>query len=169
MSASTSRARRQGKTLVLTIADKESDAYLGEILLFFRQWQVAELAYLVLPSARGRGLATKAVRLMGTWAFDRLGVQRLQLMVAVENKSSHRVAEKNGIGGGVLRSAYEVQGARADMVMSRDFQVTRRWLSDVCRSLRRQVAASSGPCWLLRETFPHTGAASWYVPGPLDL
>jgi len=111
-------ARRQGNTLVLTIADKESDAYLGEILLFSRQWQVAELAYLVLPSARGRGLAPTAVRLMSTWAFDRLGAQRLQLMVAVENESSHRVAEKNGYRReGVLRSAYEVRGARADMVM----------------------------------------------------
>jgi len=39
-------------------------------------------------------------------------------MVAVENESSHRVAEKNGYRReGVLRSAYEVRGARADMVM----------------------------------------------------
>ena len=112
------RARRKGETLVLTIADKRTDGYMGEVLLFARQWNVAELAYVVVAAARGRGIATEAVRLVGDWAFEKLGVQRLQLMVAVDNDASHRVAEKNGYRReGLLRSAYEVRGVREDMVM----------------------------------------------------
>src|SRR5262245_25827443 len=112
------RARRQGKSLALTIAEKDTDAYMGEVLLFARQWDVAELAYVVVAAARGRGIATEAVCLVGDWAFEKLGIQRLQLMVAVDNDASHRVAAKSGYRReGLLRSAYEVRGVRTDMVM----------------------------------------------------
>ncbi|HJP87908.1 MAG TPA: GNAT family N-acetyltransferase, partial [Candidatus Limnocylindrales bacterium] len=54
------------------------------------------VGYWLLPSARGRGLASDAVRLVATWATQELGVQRLRLATAPDNERSRRVAERNG-------------------------------------------------------------------------
>jgi len=73
--------RRRGSMLDLVIADSGNDGYLGEVLLFKREWDTGELAYVVAPFARGRGIATEAVKLLSGWAFDALGMHRLQLKV----------------------------------------------------------------------------------------
>jgi len=39
----------------------------------------AAVGYWLAPSARGRGVATHATRLMARWAFEGLGVARLEL------------------------------------------------------------------------------------------
>lgn len=56
----------------------------------------AEIGYWIVPSARGRGLAVRAVEAVVRWGFTGLGVQRIQLFHAVENVASGRVAEKAG-------------------------------------------------------------------------
>lgn len=56
----------------------------------------AELSYWVLPEARGAGIAVTAVRALATWAFDDLGMHRLEILHAVGNLPSCRVAEKAG-------------------------------------------------------------------------
>ena len=56
----------------------------------------AEVGYWITPSARGRGLAALAVEAACRWAFDDLGLHRIQLFHAVENEASGRVAEKAG-------------------------------------------------------------------------
>jgi precorrin-6A synthase len=58
--------------------------------------EVAEAAYWVSPAARGRGLATRALRLLSRWAFDEAGVERLWLEIEPGNDASHRVALKAG-------------------------------------------------------------------------
>ena len=58
--------------------------------------EVAEAAYWVSPSARGRGVATRALRLLSRWAFDEAGVERLWLEIEPGNDASHRVALKAG-------------------------------------------------------------------------
>lgn len=56
----------------------------------------AEVSYWVLPEARGRGLAVAGVRALTRWAFDELGMHRLEILHAVGNLPSCRVAEKAG-------------------------------------------------------------------------
>ena len=56
----------------------------------------ASVSYWVLPEARGRGVATRAVQVAACHAFDALGVHRLQLQHALANTASCRVAEKAG-------------------------------------------------------------------------
>lgn len=56
----------------------------------------AELAYWVVPAARGRGVAVAAVGAVGEWAFAELGLHRLELDHSVANTASCRVAEKAG-------------------------------------------------------------------------
>jgi RimJ/RimL family protein N-acetyltransferase len=59
-----------------------------------REQEDGEIGYWIAPSARGRGLAARAVDAACRWAFDDLGLQRIQLFHAVENVASGRVAEK---------------------------------------------------------------------------
>jgi RimJ/RimL family protein N-acetyltransferase len=75
----------------------------------------AELGYMLAPGARGRGVATDALRQLSDWAFGTLGACRLQLLISVDNQPSSRVAERAGFTlEGVLRSMYVKQDLRSD-------------------------------------------------------
>ena len=81
---------------------------------------VAEVGYWMATEARGRGLCTRAVRLISGWALRDCGVARLQLRADEENGASKRVAENAGFTReGVLRSSrYNARlGRRVDFVM----------------------------------------------------
>jgi RimJ/RimL family protein N-acetyltransferase len=78
----------------------------------------AAVGYWVTPSARGRGVATHATRLLARWAFDELLVARLELTCSPDNESSQRVAYRCGfVREGLLRSHLVFQGARRDTVL----------------------------------------------------
>ena len=83
---------------------------------------VAEVGYWVHPAARGRGVATEAVRLLVRHALvpiedGGLGLRRVVLSAATGNTASQRVAEKNGfVQGGVRRAAGRLgDGTWADL------------------------------------------------------
>ena len=59
-------------------------------------FRIAEIGYGLRPGWRGRGLTTRAVRLVSDWAFSRAGFARLELGAAVDNAASRRVAERAG-------------------------------------------------------------------------
>jgi RimJ/RimL family protein N-acetyltransferase len=64
----------------------------------------AEAAYWVVPGARGRGIATRAVAVVREWAFDAVGFHRLRLQHSVGNDGSCRVANNSGFAfEGVMR------------------------------------------------------------------
>jgi RimJ/RimL family protein N-acetyltransferase len=66
-----------------------------------------ELGYRVAPWARGRGIATMALGTVTDWGFATLELTRMQLLHAVENVASCRVAEKCGfLHEGTTRSSY---------------------------------------------------------------
>ncbi|HEX7255109.1 MAG TPA: GNAT family N-acetyltransferase [Gaiellaceae bacterium] len=68
---------------------------------------VAEVGYWMAPSARGRGVCSKALELVSRWVLERPGMARLQLRTDEENLASKRVAEKAGFTReGVLRSSH---------------------------------------------------------------
>ena len=77
-----------------------------------------ELGYIVAPEARGRGIATEALRRLTRWAFDELEAQRIILLIDTENPGSNRVAERAGyVREGVLRSVFLKQRRRIDAVL----------------------------------------------------
>jgi RimJ/RimL family protein N-acetyltransferase len=63
------------------------------------------IGYWVAAPARGRGVCTRALRLLSRHGFDELGLQRLELITDPDNLASQRVAEKVGFRReGVLRA-----------------------------------------------------------------
>jgi RimJ/RimL family protein N-acetyltransferase len=72
----------------------------------------------VRRAARGRGVATSALRMLSRWALTSAGFERLQLVTETQNVASQRVAVKAGFQReGLLRSFVKVDGDRVDGVM----------------------------------------------------
>jgi RimJ/RimL family protein N-acetyltransferase len=102
------------------IEDAQSGAFLGiaALVAIEREENQAEIGYVVAREARGRGIATRALRLVTDYALGQVGLERVQLVIDVENEPSLRVAERCGyVREGVARSLYVKPGRRADMVV----------------------------------------------------
>ena len=108
--------RAAGNREAFAIVD-EDGGFLGLVLAprIEDDARTAELGYVVAPAARGRGVATEALRQLTEWAFAERGMQRLELLISVENTASKRVAERCGyVREGVLRSLHVKEGVRED-------------------------------------------------------
>jgi RimJ/RimL family protein N-acetyltransferase len=80
--------------------------------------QAGEIGYWCAPWARGQGVMSAAVRLVRDWAFDELGLERLELTTDVDNVGSQRVAAAAGFHReGVMRGYLAVRGRRSDDVL----------------------------------------------------
>jgi RimJ/RimL family protein N-acetyltransferase len=110
------RGRADGTREAFAILDAAGD-FAGVALAprIAEKERTAELGYVVAPAARGRGVATAALRALTQWAFSELGAIRLELLISVENHASKRVAERAGyVREGVLRSLWVKDGVRED-------------------------------------------------------
>ena len=109
-------ARADGSALALVVAAAAEPArLLGTIGIVRPDWDhgVAELGYWVAPWARGRGLAARALDLLGPWLVRELGFARLTLHIDADNAASRRVADRAGFAyEGTLRSAIAMKGRR---------------------------------------------------------
>ena len=94
-----------GTTVSWCVADATSGRALGEALLFVLEGTLdddtAELGYQVLPSARGRGVATAAARLVAAHALapradGGMGMRRLVAQTAEDNIGSNAVLDALG-------------------------------------------------------------------------
>ncbi|MPY94536.1 MAG: GNAT family N-acetyltransferase [Acidimicrobiia bacterium] len=78
----------------------------------------ANLGYWVRTSATGRGVATRAARLVAWYGHVQLSLHRLELVVAVGNAASEAVAAKLGASvEGVLRDRLLVGSRHCDAAM----------------------------------------------------
>jgi RimJ/RimL family protein N-acetyltransferase len=67
------------------------------------------------PAAAGRGLATRAARVMIDWAVRERGMHRVEWLVSSANTASINVAKRLGMKrDGVLRESYPRRGSRQD-------------------------------------------------------
>jgi RimJ/RimL family protein N-acetyltransferase len=57
-----------------------------------REAATVELGYVVAPRARGRGVATEALRLLTDWALHEVGAERIELRISTSNTGSQMVA-----------------------------------------------------------------------------
>ncbi|MEU2910936.1 GNAT family N-acetyltransferase [Streptomyces massasporeus] len=95
------------------VADAESGELLGRVAL--RELRLddgtAEVAYWTAPQARGRGVAARATTALTHWALDEIGFHRLELLHAVRNEASCRVASRTG---------FALEGTKRSAIMQPD-------------------------------------------------
>jgi RimJ/RimL family protein N-acetyltransferase len=91
----------------------------GAIGMTVNRNRTGHIGYWCVPDARGRGIVTRALRLLSRYAFDEISLQRLELITDPDNVASQRVAEKAGYRReGVLRSHLDhPDGRRRDSTM----------------------------------------------------
>ena len=89
------RARRHARG----VRDRREDGEFLGIAVAPRSTgdRTAELGYVVSPAARGRGVATEALRRLTRVGVRRLGMLRMELLISVENPASQKVAERCGL------------------------------------------------------------------------
>lgn len=88
----------RGTAATWAVSDSD-DALLAAVTLFAIDEEVnrvAEIGYWAHPDARGRGVVTRAVEQVATWAFAELDLRRLRIVSAVGNAASRHVAEVCG-------------------------------------------------------------------------
>lgn len=80
------------------ITDPAEGAFIGSCSLgqINALYRFCNLGYWVRTAYRGRGIATRAVRLAAQFAFQHLGLVRVEVLIGVGNAASVRVAEKAG-------------------------------------------------------------------------
>jgi RimJ/RimL family protein N-acetyltransferase len=142
-------ARRElaasGKSVAWAIADPDDDRLLGTVLWFNWTPEVeCEVGYWVHPEARGRGLATKATRLVVDHVFETLRVKRVTAFAAAENLASRRVIEAAGFRlYGIERYGAWVRDDRVDMAL---YDVTAaEWAEAGRRSTANASARTANP------------------------
>ncbi|KOG23750.1 GNAT family N-acetyltransferase [Streptomyces viridochromogenes] len=100
------------------VVESDTDRLLGRVAL--REIQLAdgtaEVAYWTAAAARGKGVAVRATTTLTRWALHDIGLHRLELLHAVANTASCRVATKTGFAlEGTKRSALLHQDGWHDM------------------------------------------------------
>jgi RimJ/RimL family protein N-acetyltransferase len=115
------QARHDGKQIEFALVEPRDDtvvlggASLNNVNL---EQGRAAIGYWLASHARGRGIATHAVRLISRWAFQDLRLARLYLTCGPDNRGSQGVAERCGLTReGVLRSHIPFKGVRRDTVV----------------------------------------------------
>jgi ribosomal-protein-serine acetyltransferase len=102
------------------VFDASTGAYLGGCGLnaINGEHGFANLGYWVRTSRAGRGIAVAATRLLAGFGFEALELKRVEIVVAVANHRSQRVAEKVGAAReGTLRNRLLLHGEPHDAVM----------------------------------------------------
>jgi len=118
--ASLPEAWAQGTDYDFAVVDPHDGAWLGGCGLnqFNHVHHFANLGYWTRTSRAGRGIATAAARLLARFGFEALKLKRIEIVAAVDNKASQRVAEKAGATReGVLRNRHVVRDKLYDAVM----------------------------------------------------
>ena len=118
--SSRTRAATEVEWYSFGIFAEDSGRFLGGVGLNFinRVHQLGNLGYWVRTSAAGQGIATSAARLMARFGFAELGLHRIEILAAVPNIASQRVAEKAGaVREAVLRNRLLLGGKSQDAVM----------------------------------------------------
>jgi RimJ/RimL family protein N-acetyltransferase len=110
---------RDGTRAGFAIRDGDDErGFLGFVAFvqLDRDARQGEIGYVVAPAGRGRGVATRALRLLTRWGFEELGLERVELRIDVVNTASEIVAARAGyVRDGVLRSSYFKEGLRVDL------------------------------------------------------
>jgi len=107
----------KGEAYAFAVVDSATGEFLGSATLnrIDQANRVANLNYWIRSSRNGRGIATQASRLVCRYGIERLGLERIGILVAEGNAASQRVAEKLGATQeGILRNAMRLHDRQVD-------------------------------------------------------
>ncbi|MFB7593502.1 GNAT family N-acetyltransferase [Streptomyces sp. NPDC056160] len=95
------------------VAEEDTGQLVGRVALREVRFAdgAAEVAYWTAPDARGRGVAVRATATLVRWALEETGFHRLELLHAVRNEASCRVAARTGF---TLEGTKRSSGLHAD-------------------------------------------------------
>ena len=105
---------------IFAIFDRQNDDFLGGVGLnqFNKIHKFYNLGYWVRTSHQNRGIASEATRLLARASFEDLPINRLELLIAIENQASQKAAEKSGATReGILRQRLAIGSRIHDAAM----------------------------------------------------
>lgn len=103
---------------LFAVEPAEGSSLIGSIGLFPPRDGVAQAGYWTVAEHRSRGRTAAALRLLADWAFDDVGVHRVELLVDPANTGSRRVAESAGfLAEGTIRQRFLHRGRPSDTVL----------------------------------------------------
>lgn len=109
------------RTTVATFAICDAEGPIGSVGLTLREADYrhsGEIGYWLGKPFWGRGIATAAVKAITAYAFESLGLTRLEAHIFARNQASARVLEKAGYEReGLLRKASMKEGEALDNVL----------------------------------------------------
>lgn len=111
---------RRGIAYSFVVEERRGGGFLGGVGLDAIDWlnRRANLAYWVRTSDSCKGITTEAARLVARFGLEDLGLIRVEIVAAAENRASQRVAEKLGATReAMLRDRLLVNGRVHDAVM----------------------------------------------------
>jgi RimJ/RimL family protein N-acetyltransferase len=99
------------------VTEPPHDVSLGAVIASRRHRDNYELAYLAREEGRGRGLMTRAVRLLCDWLCEQ-GVGRIEIRTHPDNDASQRLAERAGFQReGLERRSIWLHNKRQDAIL----------------------------------------------------
>lgn len=111
---------QKGQEYSFAIIDCKNGAFLGGCGLnnISDDFNMANVGYWVRTNQTKQGIASAATLLLARFAFEELGLNRIEIMADVDNKKSQRVAEKvSAKREGILRNRVCIHGSPRDVFM----------------------------------------------------
>ena len=110
--------RERGEAIQFSLRDRASGAFLGALLFAQVDWdrEACSVGFWLLPEARGRGVARRALALGLDWIMG-LGIERVSAQTDVDNAPTRRTLAALGfVQEGVLRGFQPGPDGRRDYV-----------------------------------------------------
>src|SRR5688572_24252530 len=112
--------RERGDVFVWALADIDNDRLVGSVALFALDvaQQRGEIGYSLRSDRQGQGVAAEALRAVLAFAFDELGLARIEADADPRNGPSCRLLERLGfVREGLLRERWRVNGEVCDTAL----------------------------------------------------
>jgi RimJ/RimL family protein N-acetyltransferase len=116
--AAADRAAGTAFTYVITLGPRRAPVGLIQVRRLDPAFELAEWECTLAPRARGCGVFVEAIRLVGSFSFDVVGVRRLETRVLLRNGRGNTALRKLGaVEEGILRRAVRRDGEYLDQVL----------------------------------------------------
>ncbi|MDR3430859.1 MAG: GNAT family N-acetyltransferase [Rouxiella aceris] len=105
--------RQRGQEYRFCLFERDSGKIVGSVAInrIVPEYKTANIGYWIRSDSTGRSLAVIAVKAIARFAFDELGMTRLEIVAMSGNLRSCRVAEKSGaVAEGLHRNRLYLRG-----------------------------------------------------------